>query len=185
MADNTTTATIATPINASNTATEAPSNSAPPKTVLPVELWEKVASMRHVYWKLTTVKHLLQCCDHEREDYALPRRTTVRFLQEVAVNDNWFESDPYVDKNDRFYQHLNAGQFPVYGDSHPFVLCSAHKEKAGDPIIGQHEMFYKTLTDWCPDGPTTNIYTTTLIGAERVGGGALKRRRTNNATFPA
>ena len=60
----------------------------PPTTTLPVELWEKVASMRHTYWKVVYALHDLDEIEESLlngTDVHQDVQIETRFLQEVPT----------------------------------------------------------------------------------------------------
>lgn len=151
-----------------------------PKAALPAELWEKVASMRDVYWKVTTVETVL-CLEMYMDVHtATPHCTVVRYLREVPTDDDT------AGYHKRVRTHLDDGEFALYGAAHP-KLAPTHRTyrpgqppvQVGDPLWSMYSVFFTHNRRFNEHGDfdDQSVATTTLVGAERVGGGSLKRRR--------
>ena len=154
-------------------------NDEAPKTALPVELWEKVVSMRAVYWKVTTVKHTMYVDPMRAHGDVVPDRHPVRYLREVPVAHavRWPGSCTQIRK------HLEVGEYAVYGPGHPSLGTTGYGQdpvQVGDPLWQMHTIFYENRGGH----DDQSIHTTTLVGAVRVGGPSLKRRRVEPAAGP-
>ena len=162
----------------------------PPTTTLPVELWEKVASMRQVFWKVTTAETVLYLDGNDvgLEQTTRPHRTVVRYLLEVPTDDD--TSDLYNGYHKRIHEHLNRGEFavlgaahpklaPTHNSNHPIVLRGQPPAQVGDPLWKMYTVFYQHDRGYNEDGDfdEQSVATTTLVGAERVGGGPSKKRK--------
>ena len=166
--------------------TQTDSAEEPPTTTLPVETWEKIASMGKVFWKVTTVETVL-CLDGDGvglEETTRPHRTVVRYLREVPTDDD----TPGYHK--RVRKHLDDGEFavlgaahpklaPTHNSNHPTVLRGQPPAQVGDPLWKMYTVFYKHNRDYNELGylDEQSVATTTLVGAERVGGGPSKKRK--------
>ena len=143
-----------------------------PKTALPVELWEKVASMGIVYWKITTVKLTIDL-DYTGDTPVDCSERRSFYLREVAID---------AGGRHQVQQHSARGEFAVLSPTHP--LCQYDGHGAGDPVWKLHSVMYVADTEHGTEGPAGTVEITTLVGAERIGGGSLKRRRVEPAAGP-
>ena len=112
---------------------------------------------------------------------ATPHRTVVRYLREVSTDDDT------AGYHKRVRKHLDDGEFAVYGAAHP-MLAPTHRTyrpgqppvQVGEPLWSMYSVFFRPQYEV----DDKSVTTTTLVGAERVGGGSLKRRRVEPAAGP-